>query len=218
MKRAFWYPMVVVTGVLLGVRFFGVAAPIPMRSEPDLPKLARESYEDRRRLAERLITTIENTALPEEKRWAAAGALGELDDRVALDYLVNHIDLRLQPPILAQTEDRGERQVCFYALTTRPPGRVDDDDSWNPARAVLRALGQRRTEGELARYARVLELTLGHARFSDKTTTKPSRALVLVEAELSAEQIPTRVPGCSDDDRRDRIKNLTELRRMLGGK
>jgi hypothetical protein len=208
--------LLIAVSVLAGGLVSG-RAPVPARNKPDLPKLARESRDDRRHLAERLIAVAGDASVPEEDRWRAVVALADLDDRVAIDYLVEHIRLRLRPPLQFRSEDRGEGEVCYFVLTTRRPGRGAEDDDWNCAQAVLRAVGKHRTDSELVAYARVLELALGAARYSDGMVSKRSRALALVEAELAAEQVPTRVPGCADEDRRDRLKNLAELRRLLGG-
>jgi hypothetical protein len=180
-----------------------------------LPKLALEQRDDSRRLSERLIAVVEDPAIPEGKRWTAAMALADVGDRTAIEYLVEHISLRLRPPILIQSEDLGEEWVCSFALTRRA-GRGWHTD-WNCVQAVLRALGKKRTEHELADYSRVIELSLGAARYSDGMVMKQSRALALVEAELASEEVPTRVPGHADADRRDRLNNLRELRRMLSG-
>jgi hypothetical protein len=191
----------------------GAAAPVPARNEPDLPKLALEQQDDSRRLSERLIAVVEDLAIPEGKRWTAAMALADVGDRTAVEYLVEHIGLLIHPPFMFQSEDLGQRWVCRFALETRA-GRGWDSD-WNCVQAVFRALGKKRTESELVAYASVIDRSLGMSRYSDRTVMKQSRALALVEAELAGEEQPTRVPGHDDAERRDRLHNLKELKRML---
>ena len=218
MSRVVWYSAVGTTVVLIvGWFVVGTAtpAPVPPRAEPDFAKIARELRKDRRQLAERLIAVIEDKSLPEGKRWQAAVTLGDVGGRTANEYLIEHIRLRLRNPNPYQSEVLGLDEPCDWALRTRQPGRDVDGDDWNLAQAVLRAVGKPRTESELVAYATVLEGSLGYGRYSDNMVPNRGRALALVEAELVAEQMPTRVPGCKDEDRADRLKNLKELQRML---
>ncbi|VTR96112.1 unnamed protein product [Gemmata massiliana] len=218
MSRTAWCAAVGLAVVLVAGWFVvGTAtpAPVPARAEPDFAKIARELRKDRRQLAERLIAVIEDKSLPEGKRWQAVVTLGDVGGRTATEYLVEHIRLRLRNPNPFRSEDLGLDEPCYWVLRTHQPGWDVDGDDWNPAQAVLRAVGKPRTESELTAYAGVLECSLGASRYSDNMVANRDRALVLVEAELVTEQMPTRVPGCKDEDRADRLKNLKELQRLL---
>jgi hypothetical protein len=148
---------------------------------------------DREGLSKKLIAVAADAGRPEAERWQAVVALARIGTRAGLEYLVEHITLRLQPPDQKRSEDLGEDRVCFFALTSVPNGWEGDGRNWNTAQVVLRALAKPRTEDELWRYARVLELSLGVTRLTDGRYSPAPRGRALIDAELASETAPVLV-------------------------
>lgn len=203
--------LLAVSGVVVGTA--APRAPIPR--ERSLARAAHEFRADRRQLVEQLIAIAEDKSKPEPDRWTAVVALGDVGGRLATEYLVEHITLRLWSGDLYNSEATGKQQVCNWVLTYRRLGWDGEGSDWNTAQIILRAIGKPRTEQELVRYAYLLDISLGQSRYSDGMVATPCRALGLVEAELTAEQPRTIVAGVNEQVRAIRLKNLKELRRLL---
>jgi hypothetical protein len=158
--------------------------------EGEAGQAAAKVLADREGLSKKLIAIADDAKRPEAERWQAVIALARLGTRPGLEYLVEHITLRLQPPDKKLSEDLGEDRVCFYALTSLPNGWEGDGRNWNTAQVVLRALAKPRTADELWRYARVLELSVGVTRLSDGKYSPSPRAAALLDAEIASETEP----------------------------
>jgi RNA polymerase sigma factor (sigma-70 family) len=157
------------------------------RKRDDWEPQVKKEQADREELSKKLIGIADDAKRPEAERWQAVMALARLGTRDGLEYLVEHIALRLQPPNPRASEDLGEDMVCFYALMSLPNGWEGDGRNWNVAQVVLRALAKPRTEEELWRYALVLELAVGVTRLSDGKYSSSPRAVALLDAEIASE-------------------------------
>jgi len=207
-----WFGLVLIVAAGAAVV---TARPPATPDEGDAGRAVDKLLEVRERLGRKLIALAEDTKQPEPERWQAVVALARLGTRDGLEYLVEHITLRLMPPAYKLSEDLGEDRVCFYALTHLPVGWERDGGNWNVAQIVLRALAKPRTQDELWRYARVLELSLGVTRLSDGTYSPSPRAIALVDAEIASESPAGRVPGSKDVPPQTLVANLKAVRKLL---
>jgi hypothetical protein len=205
----------IILGVVAIALMKGTAAPGPV--PPDWERQVAEAQKAVGELSAKLIAAAEDPKAPEEDRWRAVAALGRLCDRASLEYLVDHITLRLQSPDRFRTGADFKEEPCNWALTMIGGGWEGDGRNWNLAQVILRATAKPRTEDELWRYADLLDLALGKTRFSDGTFAKSSRALALVEVELANESHASHSvePQQVLKDRATRVKNLTALKNLL---
>jgi hypothetical protein len=176
---------------------------------------ANELEKSRRDLTRKLIDVAEDKKREEPERWEAVVAISKLGTRQGLEYLIDHLDLKLWSGRLNGGESSfGEDRVCYWALKNLNDGWDGDGRNWNVAQVILRALGKERTESEVWQYAYLLRHSLGRLRFSDDKYSPNLRALALVEAELASES--AKVAGWDDPKpRATRIKNLTAIRDLL---
>lgn len=192
-----------------------MARPPATPDEGDSGRLVDKLLSDRQALSKKLITAADDVKRPEAERWQAVVALARLGNRDALEYLVEHITLQLQPPDGITSEDLGEDRVCYYALTHLAIGWERDGRNWNVAQIVLRALTKPRTKDELCRYARVLELSVGVTRLSYGMYSPSPRAVALIDAEIASEAEATQVHEFSDKVRPTLVVNLKAIRKLL---
>jgi hypothetical protein len=137
-------------------------------------------------------------------------------DRASLEYLVDHISLRLMPSFRFQIEEEEKDAPCFWALTNLPNGWEGDGRNWNLAQVILMATAKSRSDDELWRYAYLLHFTLD-IRMSKTAFGELSRALPVVEVELANESKASRYVESEQliKDRATRVKNLTALKKFL---
>jgi hypothetical protein len=184
----------------------------------DWERQGAEAQKALRAVTGKLIALAEDTYAPKEERWRAVVGLGRVGTRDGLEFLVDHISLRLLPPHWRQMGgDEAKDWPCLWTLRNLPVGWERDGRNWNLAQIILRALAKPRTNDELSDYAELLRLALGSSRFSDQTFAESSRALALVEVELVNEAKASRYvePEQVIKDRATRVKNLTALKNLL---
>jgi hypothetical protein len=216
--RCFLAPVVLGLSILLGVAAIGLvkcgAAPEP--ASPDWERQVNEAQKVLGQVSAKLIATAEDAKAPVEDRWRAVLALGRVGDRASLEYLVDHIALRLVPPFRFQIGEEGKDAPCFWALTNLPNGWEGEGRNWNLAQVILMATGKARTEDELWRYAHLLHNTLD-IRMSKNAFGESSRALPMVEVELANESQASRYVEDEQviKERATRVKNLTALKKFL---
>jgi hypothetical protein len=217
-----WCPCVIKSAWVVGLVLVACAAaavtagrPPGSPDEGESGRAATKLLDDREALSKKLLAVADDAKRPEPERWEAVVAAGRLGTRAALEYLVEHITLRLTPPADRRGEDQGEDRVCFWVLTHQLCGWEGDGRNWNVAQLVLRAVGQPRTDDELVRYARVLELSLGLTRFSDGTYSGSPRAVAVVDAEITSESTATPGANLPGGGRTTRLANLRAIRKAL---
>jgi hypothetical protein len=217
-----WCPCAVKSAWVVGLVVLACAAAAVSAGRPpgtpdggESGRAAVKVLDDREALSRKLLAVAADPGRPEPERWQAVVAAGRLGTRAGLEYLVEHVTLRLTPPERPRGEDLGEDRVCYWVLTHQPAGWEGDGRNWNVAQVVLRAIGKPRTDDELWRYARVLELSLGVTRFSDGTYSGSPRAVAVVDAEIASESAPTPRPDFPDGGRPARLANLKAIRKAL---
>jgi hypothetical protein len=178
---------------------------------------AAEAQKTLRNVTHELIALVEDTKASKEERWRAVLALGRLGTRESLEFLVDHVSLRILPPHWKQMGgDEATDWPCFWALTNLPNGWEGSGRNWNLPQVILRATSKPRTEDELWRYAHLLKIGLD-TRFCKNAFGDSSRALAVVTVELANESQASRYvePEQVIKDRAIRVKNLSALKSLL---
>jgi hypothetical protein len=218
-----WCPCAVKSAWVVGLVLVACAAaavsagrPPGTPDEGEPGRATAKVLDDREALSKKLLAVADDPERPEPERWQAVVSVGRLGTRAGLEYLVEHITLLLTPPgDRRRSEATDEDHVCYWVLTHRPAGWEGDGRNWNVAQVVLRAIGQPRTDDEVRRYARVLELSLGLTRFSDGTYSGSPRAVAVVDAEIASESVATPRADFPDGGRPTRLANLKAIRKAL---
>jgi hypothetical protein len=183
----------------------------------DLEQQAAAARKSLQEATGKLIALVEDTKVTEAYRHRAVVALGQLGTCGSLEYLVEHIDLRLSPGGFS-SEDPTIVIPCYHALLFLPQPGDNHFAHWNAAQAVLRAVAKPRTEHELFLYAELLHYKLG-VPSTDRVHIygKASGALAFVEVELV--NISEKPPSPESPEARAAravwVKNLTALKRHL---